>query len=147
MREEVQEGRRRQLRLQPISMKNLVEEMLVVLPELDPAMSGEREFWGTCPQQPSAYQVFGFVLKPHLKSELLSQGLTPFVSNFLSFSERVCNSDDEEAINVLWIKIFEWLIHDPDALRKVWPVMGNKTRETIRDAAARWEVHTNIPEL
>jgi len=52
--------------------------------------------------------------------------------------ERVCASGDAEAINVVWIKVFEWLIFRCKELGLVWPVLGPLTKATIRDAARRW---------
>ncbi len=52
--------------------------------------------------------------------------------------ERVCTTGDAEAINVIWVKIFEWLIFRPNELRLFWPILGGATRACLKDAAQRW---------
>ena len=59
--------------------------------------------------------------------------------------ERVCVSGDSEAINVIWIETFEWLIHRPKELKLLWPVLGPATKSAIEDAAERWGKIGNLP--
>jgi hypothetical protein len=75
-----------------------------------------------------------------LEDELSKGELTEFLRRAADFIERVCDSGDSEAINVVWIKVFEWLIFRPRELDLLWPALGATTKENIKDAARRWSV-------
>jgi hypothetical protein len=52
--------------------------------------------------------------------------------------ERVCTTGDPDAVNVIWIKIIEGPLPTPEKLMLLWPILGENTQATVRDAAARW---------
>lgn len=120
-----------------INEKNLVEQLRANFPELENSFK-ERAATYEGEKYPSNYEVVGFIFKPELKKELSKGELTGFLRRAASFIERVCKSGDTEAINVIWIKIFEWLLFRPKDLDLLWPEFGDATKECIKDAAQRW---------
>lgn len=120
-----------------IHERNLIEAFREEFPELKARYEAELEFWSG-ERAPSNYDFVGFVFKPEFKQALEGGAITDFVKRSAEFIERVCDTGDREAVNVIWIKVFEWLLPRPDKLKLLWPVLGEKTRANIRDAASRW---------
>jgi hypothetical protein len=120
-----------------IDRRNLIEAFREGFPELESKYQEELEFWSG-ERAPSNYDFVGFIFKPQLKRELESGVITDFLSRSAEFIERVCDTNDQEAVNVIWIKVFEWLLPRPGELRLLWPVLGEKTKANIKDAACRW---------
>jgi hypothetical protein len=110
-----------------VNDKNLIPELIQTFPELEARYKEEVLACGE--EQPSNYSVVGFVLKPRFKAELEAGVITDFLQRSAQFIERVCKSDDPEAINVIWIKLFEWLLVRPVDLRLLWPEFGPATKE------------------
>ena len=102
------------------------------------AASGEKQL--------SNYEVVGFIFKPRFKSELETGTITEFLRRSARFIESVCKSGDAEAVNVIWIKLFEWLLVHPLELRLLWPELGSATRAAISDAAQRWNSMAVLPD-
>lgn len=126
-----------------VSERNLIEQLRAAFPDLEEAY---QERVRRAPGElPSNYEVVGFVLKPKLKQELAAGTITDFVRRSAAFFERVCTSGDIEALNVIWVKIFEWLINEPQMLKLAWPALGKHTRATIKDAGRRWGAESNLP--
>jgi len=109
----------------------------VVCPDF-PELKSWRETGLDSGDPPSNYAFVGFVFKPQFKQELEKGALTDFLARSAEFIEQVCRSGDAEAVNVIWIKIFEWLLPRPTELRILWPALGEKTKLHIKDAASRW---------
>ena len=120
-----------------INEKNLIEKLREAFPELEHRYR-ERVDDYKGERVPSNYTVVGFVLQPQLEEEVAKGERSDFLRRAALFIERVCSSGDPEAINVIWIKIFEWLIFRPKELRVMWPILGPATKENIKDAASRW---------
>ena len=120
-----------------INEQNLIEQLRAAFPELEGSYEERVIFWGR-EQSPSNYDVLGFVFRPKLIQEIEKGEVTDFLRRSATFMERVCTSGDAEAINVVWIKVFEWLIFRRKELNLLWPVLGPVTKATIRDAARRW---------
>jgi hypothetical protein len=120
-----------------IDERNLIEAFREKFPELETRYEAELEFWGG-ERAPSNYAFVGFVFKPELKRALERGVITDFVKRSAELFECVCDSGDREAVNVIWVKIFEWLLPRPGELKLLWPVLGDKTRANIKDAATRW---------
>ena len=132
--------------IEPIYERNLVDELRRTFPELESRYEEEVGFWNG-ERTPSNYDVVGFVFKPRFRQEIETRTITDFLKRSAEFIERVCETGDPEAINVVWIKIFEWLLPRPDALKLLWPVLGEQTKASIRDAASRWGYSLDYPEL
>lgn len=96
-------------------------------------------------EPPNSYEIVGALLRPRFKRELATGLVTDFVRRSAVFFEKVCASGDVEALNVIWVKIFEWLIGEPEKLKIVWPLLGKQTRAAIEDAAKRWRCSSNLP--
>ena len=120
-----------------ITRNNVIQELRNAFPELEGLYQERADFWKG-ERVPSAYDVFGSVFRPRLNDDLEKGELTEFAQRAGIFIERVCNSSDLEAINVVWIEVFEWLIFKPKELGLLWQVMGPATRKSITDAARRW---------
>lgn len=121
----------------PVTEHNLIEQFRLAFPELEAQYEARVQGWhgeGT----PSNYEFVGFVFKPQFKRELQSRMVTGFLRRSAEFIERVCETGDPEAINVIWIKIFEWLLPRRNELKLLWPELGHKTKEKIKEAALRW---------
>lgn len=127
-----------------VNEHNLVEELMRTFPELEDEY--REEVMGCEEQQPSNYSVVGFVFKPRFKAELETGTITDFLKRASQFIERVCESGDPEAVNVIWIKLFEWLLVHPPELRLLWPTLGPSTKAAIRDAATRWNSLAALPD-
>lgn len=87
---------------------------------------------------PSNYGVVGFVLKTRFAKDIIGRQRSEFLRRCASFLELVCTDGDLEAINLVWIELFEWLIFRPKELNFIWPILGEKTKVNIKDAAQRW---------
>jgi len=122
-----------------INEKNLIEQLRLAFPEIEVSYQSRLGAYDG-KRLPSNYEVVGFVFKPKLEDELSKGELTEFLRRASVFIERVCDSGDAEAINVVWIKVFEWLIFRPKELDLLWPTLGAMTKENIKDAARRWSV-------
>jgi hypothetical protein len=120
-----------------INRGNLIEQMLKVFPQLERPYRQYVVDW-TGLDAPSNYEVVAFVLRPYLQKELSGGDASSFLEAFALFCEEVCTSGDIEAINVIWVKVFEWLIFRPNDLKKLWQFLGPSTKSNIRDAAKRW---------
>jgi len=131
--------------MERIDHNNLVSELMRTLPELEGRYREEVLEHGA-DGPPSNYSVIGFVFKPQFKADLEAGNITDFLHRSTQFIERICQSGDPEAINVIWIKIFEWLLAHPGWLRTLWPVLGPATRANIRDASIRWDCLGDLPE-
>jgi hypothetical protein len=128
---------------EPINRHNLVERLRVAFPEIEDRLKEQQS--RASDGKPGNYIVFGIVFDPFFKKELAQEKITDFLRRLATFIEEVCNSADSEAINVVWIEIFEWLIHEPKYLRLLWPILGPATKASIEDAARRWGKAANLP--
>ena len=117
-----------------INERNLVEQFRAAFPELEDAYQ-KRVRMARGEYLPGNYEVMGFVLKPWLKRELETGAASGFIRRSANFIERVCESGDLEALNAIWIEIFEWLITEPRSLAVIWPVLGKGTKAAIKGAA------------
>ena len=121
-----------------IDSQNMIAQIRAIFPELEE--SYQREFKRYSPDEgyPTNYIVAGSVLKPYFIQEIEQGKITDFLQRCAKFMESVCLTGDSEAINVIWIKLFEWLIFRRRELKLVWPILGPETKANIRDAALRW---------
>ena len=120
-----------------INDKNLIEQLRLTFPELEGQFQ-QRLSMHEGESYPSNYEGVGFVFQPKLNEELSKGEISEFVRRAAFFMERVCKSEDPEAINVIWIKILEWLLTRRKELELLWPVLGEATKRNIKDAAQRW---------
>ncbi len=127
-----------------INEQNLIAELMNSFPELEAKYKEEVAACGQ--ERPSNHAVVGFVFKPRFKAELETGTVTEFLKRSASFLENVCISGDAEAVNVIWIKLFEWLLVHPWELHLLWPEFGAATRAALRDAATRWNSLAALPE-
>src|SRR5437879_2354366 len=95
-----------------INEKNLIEQLRLTLPELEPSFQ-ERLATYKGEGYPSNYEVVGMCFKPKFKEELSKGEISEFLQRAAFFIERVCKSGNPEAVNVIWVKIFEWLLPRP----------------------------------
>jgi hypothetical protein len=119
-----------------ITEDNLIHEMLAAFPELQDAYQQIVERMGSDP--PGRYTIVGETLAASVRRELAAGEITEFLRRSAVFMERVSVSGDDEAINIIWIKIFEWLIYRPKELKVIWSILGPATKAHIWDAAHRW---------
>jgi len=127
-----------------VTEQNLVEQLRATLPELEePYQQRLKQADG---EILSNYEVAACIFKPKLKQELERGTISDFTERSAIFLERVCESKDVEALNVIWVKIFEWLIREPEKLKLLWPILGKHTKTAIRDAAKRWKFTSNLPK-
>ena len=118
-----------------IDAHNLVEHLRVAFPELEDRYQEVMSEWEG---ERSNYIVVGDVLQPRFLQEVAGGKITDFLKRSALFIERVCEDGDLEAINVIWVRLFEWLIFRPKELKLVWPILGPLTKANLRDAAHRW---------
>jgi hypothetical protein len=121
----------------PINSENLVEYIRVLFPELEDEYQEVANGWEG---DRSNYIIVGNVLKPYFVHEAQKGQITEFLRRFGQFVERLCTDGDLAALNVIWIRIFEWLIFHPKELSLMWPIFGPFTKENIKDAAHRWSI-------
>jgi hypothetical protein len=126
-----------------ITERNLVEELRSAFPEIEDKYQEELKSWDG--GFPGNYNVFAFVFKPLLKIEMAKNENEDFLRRLSAFMERVCKSDDDDAINVIWLKIFKLVLPDKATLKQLWPVLGSATKLNIVDAALRWNLVGNLP--
>jgi hypothetical protein len=126
-----------------ITALNLVGKLLTALPELEkPYLERLKSYCG----HPGNYEAVFDYLRPALKEHIAKGGHTDFLRRSSSFIEQVCSSGDLEAINVLWIEIFEWLVHSPAGeLKFLWPILGPSTKAKIKEVAFRRRETKNLP--
>lgn len=120
-----------------ITEDNLIREMLAAFPELEPLYQETIEGW-TEADFPGRYTIIGGTFAAEIRREVTAGVMTEFLRRSAVFMERVSVSGDDEAINIIWIKIFEWLMYRPKELQLFWPILGPATKAHIRDAAHRW---------
>lgn len=127
-----------------INRENLEEQVCNALPELEPNYQKAVRTTGDG-KKLGNYLVFGLVLKPLLKEQLAKGHRTEFLQRVADFLEAVCISGDPEAINVVWLEVFQWVLPDVEQLTCLWMVLGDTTKKQIRDAALRWGFTKNLP--
>jgi hypothetical protein len=121
-----------------ISEHNLIEEIRAHFPELEKSYQEELRKWDGQEGMPSNYIVVANVFQPRFAHELADRRPTEVLERCADFIEKVCTDGDVAAINVIWVKVFEWLIFRPSELKFIWPLLGPVTRANIREAALRW---------
>ena len=95
---------------------------------------------------PGNYWVFAVILKPVLTEQIAKRDATDFVRRIAQFAEQVCTCGDNEAVNVLWIEIFESLVHSQAGeLKFLWPILGPSTKAVIKEVALRRKETENLP--
>jgi hypothetical protein len=127
-----------------ITASNLTGKLLLALPELEPQYLKElKSFCGDL----GNYSVFFNIVRPMIEALITLRDQNDGVLTRLStFIEEVCNSKDPETVNVLWIEIFEWLVHSQsEGLKYWWPSLGRSTKEVIRKVARRRRKTQNLP--
>jgi hypothetical protein len=128
-----------------IDRDNLEQQIWVAFPELESSYRKTLRDFGNA-KKLGSYMAFGLVLKPRLIEELRKCQRTGFLERVGTFLEAVCLSGDLEAINVVWLEIFQWVVADTEQLKCLWPVLGEGTKKQARDAAERWGYAKNLPE-
>jgi hypothetical protein len=126
-----------------ITALNLVGKLIAAFPELEERYVEEvKSYYGL----PGNYWVFAVILKPALTEKIEKRDSTDFVLRVSSFFEQVCAAEDKEAVNVLWIEIFEWLVHSQAGeLKFLWPILGPSTKAVITEVAFRRKETRNLP--
>jgi|SRR5580704_10573828 hypothetical protein len=126
-----------------ITALTFVGKLLAALPELEkPFLEEVKSSYGL----PGNYCVAFAILRPAIMEQIATEEVTDFGLRFSSFIEEVCNSGDTEAINVLWIELFEWLVHSQTGeLKFLWPILGPSTRAVIQEVARRRQEIQNLP--
>lgn len=126
-----------------ITIQNLVEQLRLAFPEIEDRYQEELRSWNG--EFPGNYNVFAFVFKPYLQAELAKENNNDFLVRFCGFMEQVCASQDKEAVNVIWLKIFKLLLADAATVKRLWPFMGASTKANLADAAIRWGLVRRVP--
>lgn len=125
------------------STSDLVERLRLAFPEIEDRYQEELRSWSR--EFPGNYNVFAFVFKPYLQAELARENNNDFLVCFCGFMEEVCSSQDKDAVNVVWLKIFKLLLADPAIVKRLWPFMGASTKANLADAALRWGMVRSVP--
>ena len=120
-----------------IDETNLVYALRQALPELEQAYQDTITNW-SLDTPPGNYTLIDETLAPRLLEELEKDQISDFLMRCALFLERVCTCGNDEAINVIWIRVFERLIYNKRDLQLLWPILGPETKRMIRDAAHRW---------
>jgi hypothetical protein len=126
-----------------ITEQNLIQQLRALLPELEDSYQQKLKL--NEGEISNNYEFVAVIYKPILKRELSQGVLSDFLKRSALMMENVCESGDVEALNVIWVKIFEWLIREPEKLKLLWPILGNHTKAAIKDAAKRWKFSYNLP--
>ncbi len=126
-----------------ITARNLTDQFRLAFPAIEDRYQEELNSWKG--EFPGNYNVFAFVFNPFLRIELARAHNDHFRVQFCGFMERVCLSNDKEAINVLWLKVFKVLLADAETVKALWPLMGSATKANLADAALRWGLIRSIP--
>jgi len=121
-----------------IDRHNLIAQIRAHFPELEESYQRECEKWEEDESLPTNYIIVGDVLQPYFIRELERGETSGFLRRCAAFMESVCLTGDAEAINVIWVRLFEWLIFHPRELEMIWASLGPATKSNIRDAARRW---------
>jgi hypothetical protein len=121
-----------------VTAANFIEQIRTHFPEVEESYRKQVDELEGADGMPSNYLFTAYVFKPRFVQEMEEGKMTAFLKRFATFIERVCVDNDPEAVNVIWIKFFEWLIFRPKELEMMWPWLGAATRTNIRDAARRW---------
>jgi len=126
-----------------ITALNLVGKLLTAFPELEKTYVEEvKSYYGL----PGNYWVFAVILKPVLTVQIAMKDSADFVRRIAQFFEQVCTSGDNEAVNVLWIEVFEWFVHSQTGeLKFLWPTLGPSTKAVIKEVAVRRRETENLP--
>jgi hypothetical protein len=126
-----------------ITSLTLIGKLLAAMPELEKQyIETLKEYHGLA----GNYFVFAVILRPAIKKEIATGGSTDFIRRSSSFFEQVCISGDSESINVLWIEMFEWLVHSrAGELKFLWPALGPSTKAVIKEVALRRREIENLP--
>jgi hypothetical protein len=126
-----------------ITALNLVGKSLLAFPELErPFVEEVKSYYGL----PGNYWFIGAILKPVFTEQISKKDGANFVNRIAQFFEQVCTSGDNEAVNVLWIEIFEWLVHSrAGELKLLWPILGPSTKSVIKEVAFRRKETENLP--
>lgn len=122
-----------------IDETNLVHALRQALPELEQAYQDTITNWHL-DTPPGNYTLIAETLAPRLCEDLKKDKISDFLMRCALFFERVCAFGSDEAINVIWVRVFERLIYSKRDLELLWPILGPETKRTIRDAAHRWSV-------
>ena len=122
--------------VQTINETNLLDALRRALPELEQSYQDTMRSW-SLDTTPGIYTMIGETLVPRLQEELEKGQVNDFLRRCALFLESVCSSGSEEAINVIWIRVFEGLIYSKRNLKLLWPILGPETKRNIRDAARR----------
>lgn len=128
-----------------ITAQNLVEQLRLAFPEIEDRYQEELRSWNG--EFPGNYNVFAFVFKPFLQTELARENNDDFLVRFCGFMEQVCASQDKDAVNVIWLKIFKVLLADAATVKRLWPFMGASTKANLADAAIRWGLVRRVPAV
>ena len=96
-----------------INQGNLVEHVRDTFPEMEESIRKTKLLYGG--DKPGNYLVFGTVLRPYFEEELAKRQITDFLIRLATFMERVCESGDAEAINVVGIEILSISITHPNS--------------------------------
>jgi hypothetical protein len=121
-----------------INDRTLIADLRTAFPELEQPYQELADEWA--PEIPNNYTVVGALFAPYFRKEVEKGEITDLVHRLVDFIERVSSSGDLEAINVIWVKIFEPLIFNEKQLQLLWPMLGPATKEHIKDAAKRWSI-------
>jgi hypothetical protein len=126
-----------------ITALNLVGRLLTAFPELERQyVEGIKSSYGL----PGNYWVIHMILKPVVAEQISKKDSADFVRRVGQFFEQVCTSEDKEAVNVLWIEVFEWLVHSrAGELKFLWPILGPSTKAVIKEVAFRRRETENLP--
>lgn len=113
-----------------MNYSNLVDKMLVAIPEIKPAFDEENSWW----DEILPHIVFGDVVNPSVIQWLYSsEEKTEILNRTFSFFERMATCEDEKVVEVLAVTVLERLGDEKHVLEVAKSFMGNKTKELSDD--------------
>ena len=126
-----------------ITAANLTGKLLLALPALEPQYLAQiKSYYGN----PGNYSVFFHIVRPMVEALITRRQKNDDLLQLSVFIEEVCKCEDPEAVNVLWMEIFEWLVHSQrEGLKYWWPSLGPSSRAIIRSVARRRRETDNLP--
>lgn len=111
---------------------DLIDLLRRKFPEMDDDYQREMLAWGDGVLGP--YLIVAFVFRPLLINELAKGRDTDFLDRFSSVVEMICESEQTEALNIIWLKLFIPIIQSRDHVGLLLKLLGPLGREKFSEA-------------
>ncbi len=122
-----------------LDQHNFTQHFLSAFPELKHSHAKESKDYADDGKTLGHYMATS-LLNPRLEESV------DFLHRLAAFMEKVCDSEDDVAVNAIWIELFMPLTDQPDRLKLLWPILGSNTRRNITEAAKKLRREKGLPE-